>query len=133
MDSKELWELTIAHQFRPTEQTKKRLDAIHEKISTNVLERSNRISNDIIREYGVEVHEVCKKMMKNKPFGDSTMYMELNRYVEHQEEDAEYILRFHRGKFSVYKEVSGGYGGVTDIENNIYIGRVKHLIEKYGK
>ena len=130
VDGMELWQSTVAHQFRPTEQTKKRLDAIHAKIAMDTEERSCHVSNDIIEKYGVAVHEICKKMVKGKPFTGSTIYMELDGYVEHPEEDEEYILSFNQGRFFVYKIVSGG---TTLVENNIYIGRVQHLIDKYGK
>jgi len=133
MDGMELWESTVAHQFKSTEATKKRLDAIHAKITTGVEERSCQVSNDIIKKYGVVVHEICKKMVKGKPFSGSTIYMELHGYVEHPEEDEEYILSFNQGIFFVYKIVSGGYGGTTTVETNVYIGRVQHLIDTYGK
>jgi len=133
VDGMELWESTVAHQFRPTEASKKRLDAIYDKISMEAKERSLQIKNYFTEHYGTEVEEILSIMMKGKPYRDIRPTMKLHGYFPDLEEDEEYMLQFSEGKFCVFKTVAGGYGGTTTVETNIHISRVQHLIDRYGK
>lgn len=130
----ELWESTIAHQFRPTEETKKRLDNIVNKINSEAIDRSEAIQDYFKNTYGEATASILCKMNKYKYFTGHIIKRALKNYMAKKLEEDDYIeIVFDRGRFDVNHVLAGGYGGSIIVEPDITLDRAELLIDNYGE
>ena len=130
LEQKKMFDAVVAHQYKPTEETKATLDRLYAENEKRLIESQAKKEAEFIGLYGQELFDFVKGISEKEYFlvsKDKPFY--LSWTVEDDSENEEYwAVRFINGSFSYANLSYSGYGETKVLEDNISQQRVLELI-----
>jgi hypothetical protein len=124
----EMVEATIAYSQDPSEQNKRRLDSIHNKMDTESSIINSRKEREFLLKWGSITTNFIKSLFPEEkyPFIKESFYWNIKSDYDNEDH---WQIRWREGKFRYEKLIASGYAGIEVLEDNLSFDRVLELFK----
>lgn len=130
LDGMEILNASIAYQYNPSEENKKRVDKISEKIKRESAKSQKVNEKRFIGRYGKDLLEFIRSISKDNFLLGANAIDYQYWGIKSDDDDDYWVITFNKGHFHYLKEISGGYAGTEILEANISQERVLELLKE---